>query len=53
MDIWNMPDSGEVAKVSVKNVLTKMWQKKAIDGLIFNVYDEKRSMAIAGFSPGM
>lgn len=46
---WNTTEAGEVARVSVKKVLSNMQRNKAIGGLIFNPYDEKRSMAIAKF----
>lgn len=46
---WNTTETGEVAKVSVKKVLANMRRSKAIGGLIFKPYDEKRSMAIAKF----
>lgn len=46
---WNATETGDVAKVSVKKILVNMQRNKAIGGLIFNPYDEKRSMAIAKF----
>ena len=46
---WNTTETGDVAKVSVKKVLANMRRNKAIGGLIFNPYDDKRSMAIAKF----
>lgn len=46
---WRTTEAGEVAKVSVKKILANMQRNKAIGGLIFNPYDEKRSMAIAKF----
>ena len=46
---WNTTETGEIAKVSIKKILANMRRNKAIGGLIFNPYDEKRSMAIAKF----
>ena len=46
---WITTETGEIAKVSVKKSLSNMRQNKAVGGLIFNPYDEKRSMAIAKF----
>ena len=46
---WSTTETGDIAKVSVKKVLANMQRNKAIGGLIFNPYDEKRSMAIAKF----
>lgn len=42
-------ESGESAKVSVKKILAYMKRSKAVGGLVFNPYDEKRSMALAKF----
>ena len=42
-------ESGEIAKVPVKKVLAYMKRSKAVGGLVFNPYDEKRSMAITKF----
>jgi len=49
VNTWLTTEGGEVAKVSVKKILTNMQRNRAIGGLIFNPYDEKRSMAIAKF----
>ena len=46
---WNTTETGEIAKVSVNKILSNMRRNKAVGGLIFNPYDEKRSMAIAKF----
>ena len=46
---WNATESGEIAKVPVKKVLTYVKRSKAVGGLVFNPYDEKRSMAITKF----
>lgn len=46
---WNTTETGEIAKVSVKKILSNMRRNKAVGGLIFNPYDEKRSLAIAKF----
>lgn len=46
---WNTTETGEIAKVSVSKILSNMRRNKAVGGLIFNPYDEKRSMAIAKF----
>ena len=46
---WNTTETGEIAKVSVKKILSNMRRNKAVGGLIFNPYDEKRNMAIAKF----
>ena len=46
---WNTTETGEIAKVSVNKIFSNMRRNKAVGGLIFNPYDEKRSMAIAKF----
>jgi hypothetical protein len=46
---WNTTETGEIAKVSVKKILSNMRRNKAVGGLILNPYDEKRSLAIAKF----
>lgn len=46
---WKATESGEIAKVPVKKVLAYMKRSKAVGGLVFNPYDEKRSMALAKF----
>ena len=46
---WKAMESGEIAKVPVKKVLAYMMRSKAVGGLVFNPYDEKRSMALAKF----
>ena len=46
---WKAMESGEIAKVPVKKVLAYMKRSKAVGGLVFNPYDEKRSMALAKF----
>ncbi len=46
---WKAMESGEIAKVPVKKVLAYMRRSKAVGGLVFNPYDEKRSMAINKF----
>jgi len=46
---WKAMESGEIAKVPVKKVLAYMKRSKAVGGLVFNPYDEKRSMAITKF----
>lgn len=46
---WSTTEAGEIAKVSVRKILANMQRNKAIGGLMFNPYDEKRSMAIAKF----
>ena len=43
---WNATESGEIAKVPVKKVLAYVKRSKAVGGLVFNPYDEKRSMAL-------
>lgn len=47
--IWNTNETGEIAKVSVRKVLAYMKRSNAIGGLVFNPYDDKRSLAIAKF----
>jgi len=47
--IWNATESGEIAKVPVKKVLAYVKRSRAVGGLVFNPYDEKRSMAITKF----
>lgn len=46
---WKATESGEIAKVPVKKVLAYMRRSKAVGGLVFNPYDDKRSMAITKF----
>jgi len=46
---WKAMESGEIAKVPVKKVLAYMMRSKAVGGLVFNPYDDRRSMAIAKF----
>ena len=46
---WNATESGEIAKVPVKKVLAYVKRSRAVGGLVFNPYDEKRSMAITKF----
>ena len=46
---WKATESGEIAKVPVKKVLAYMKRSKAVGGLVFNPYDDKRSMALAKF----
>ena len=46
---WKAMESGEIAKVPGKKVLAYMMRSKAVGGLVFNPYDEKRSMAITKF----
>lgn len=46
---WKATESGEIAKVPVKKVLAYMKRSRAVGGLVFNPYDEKRSMAITEF----
>jgi len=46
---WKAVESGEIAKVPVKKVLAYVKRSKAVGGLVFNPYDEKRSVALAKF----
>ena len=46
---WKATDAGEIAKVPVKKVLAYVKRSKRVGGLVFNPYDEKRSMALAKF----
>lgn len=46
---WQTTEAGEVARVPTRKILANMRRNAAIGGLIFNPYDEKRSLAIAKF----
>ena len=46
---WKAMESGEIAKVPAKKVFAYVKRSKAVGGLVFNPYDEKRSMAINKF----
>jgi len=46
---WKPVDRGEVTKVSVRKVINNLNKNRAIGGLLFNLYDEKHSMAIPKF----
>jgi len=46
---WQATEIGETTKVSTKKVLANVKRNQVIGGLIFNPYDERRSLALAKF----
>lgn len=46
---WQPVDPGEITMVSVRKVINNVNKNKAIGGLLFNLYDEKHSLAIPKF----
>lgn len=50
--MWKTSDVRGTATVSTKQVLDYMRRNRAVGGLIFNVYDEKRSIALPKFMIG-
>ena len=46
---WKATETGEVAEVPVKKILAYMKRSRVVGGLVFNPYDDKRSMAITKF----
>ena len=47
--MWSTATASETATVSARKILDYMKRSKAVGGLVFNVYDEKRSIALPKF----
>ena len=50
--MWKASPVSETATVRTRDVLDYMKRSKAVGGLVFNVYDEKRSIALPKFMIG-
>ena len=50
--LWSTSTSSETATVRARDVLDYMKRSRAVGGLIFNVYDEKHSIALPKFMIG-
>lgn len=50
--MWSTSTSSETATVRTRDVLDYMKRSRAVGGLIFNVYDEKHSIALPKFMIG-
>ena len=50
--MWKASPVSETAMVRTRDVLNYMKRSKAVGGLVFNVYDEKRSIALPKFMIG-
>jgi len=47
--MWKTSEEREIASVSTRKILDYVRKSKAVGGLIFNVYDEKHSVALPKF----